>query len=132
MYAPVEIAAHERFVREQLGLTDWAKWVGPALMGAWECRRDGREFAIPVQLFVDMPLGKKPPNDGHNIERNVQWFYRAKVKHPPDSISALADEYALVSGRSTDARSVVQNGVQQAHALLDIVGRNGLSLGKPM
>jgi hypothetical protein len=36
-----------------------------------------------------------------------------------------------MSGRTTDARSVVQNGIQQAHALLDIVGRGRLVLPAP-
>lgn len=131
LYRPEELKAHERFVREQLGLADWANWVGPALMAAWECRMEGRDFSIPVSILVDTPVGKKPRADGQAIARNVQWFYRVKVKNPPDSISMVADEYATMSGRTTDARSVVQNGIQQAHALLDIVGRGRLVLPAP-
>lgn len=61
------------------------------------------------------------------IVRDAQWFYRARVKHPADSIRVLAQAYhasthgdRAVSGR-TDSRSVVQNGIKRAERLLDLV-----------
>jgi hypothetical protein len=126
-YKPVELAEHQRFVRDGLGLTAWAHWVGPALMNAWECRRDDREFGIPVVVDKNLEPGKKPRAGADDIMRNVEWFYRNEVKNPSDSVSELEREYARAANRITDARSVVQNGIKQARALLDIIGRDGLT-----
>jgi hypothetical protein len=53
-----------------------------------------------------------------DIHRNVAWFYRARVKEPRDTVHAIAREYAEATGRNTDPRSVVQNGIRQAEVLL--------------
>jgi hypothetical protein len=74
----------------------------------------------------DTERGKYPARGGDDIVRNVKWLYRVDVKVPSDTIAAIAKEYAETAGRHTDARSVVQNGIHQARALLEIVARDGL------
>jgi hypothetical protein len=66
-------------------------------------------------------LGRKPRHGGRDIARNVCWYYRVHVKRPPDTRSQIAREYAASERRDNDARSVVQNGIKQAVALLDLV-----------
>ena len=68
---------------------------------------------------VGVPKGQAPPHDGATIEENVQWWYRAKVKNPTDSISSLAEEYATRENRVTDCRSVIQIGIERAETLLE-------------
>ena len=50
--------------------------------------------------------------------RNTSWFYRVRVKVPPDSIRSLATEYARHVGRDTDARAVIKNGIRRAEHFL--------------
>jgi hypothetical protein len=71
-----------------------------------------------------LPTGRAPQHGGQTIARDVIWWYRAKIKRPADSIHAIADEYAKVANRVTEARSVVQDGIFRAETLLnrEIVG----------
>ena len=80
---------------------------------------DDRVHGVQFDMaLVGIPKGQAPPHDGASIEDNVRWWYRAKIKHPPDSVSSLAEEYAKRENRVTDARSVVQIGIQRAETLL--------------
>ena len=127
-YIATERAATERLIREQLPSIPgpWVFWLAPALVEAFLTRRhnerhpdDERQFKIPVERPA-LP-GRKPRNNGDDIVRNVNWFYRATVKLPADSVTALGDEYAATVRRNNDARSVIQNGIDQARSLLDVV-----------
>jgi hypothetical protein len=51
----------------------------------------------------------------------VRWWYRHKVKHPPDSIYALAQEYAEREQRHTRADSVVLEAIERAETLLNSI-----------
>jgi hypothetical protein len=70
---------------------------------------------------VDLSVGKRPRDGGRDIARNVTWYYRARVKAPPDSMGSIAREYAASVGRNNQALSVVQNGIKQAIGFLDLV-----------
>lgn len=67
-----------------------------------------------------IPPGRFPRHEGKDIARDVAWVYRHLIKHPTDSIRALADEWAEQEQRATDARSVVQNGIDRGIHWLDL------------
>jgi len=126
-YAALEGVWMARVLRDDLGLaTARAAWSAPALAHFWECRVTGEKFEIPVLIPKETPIGKHPRDRGADIERNVIWLYRHTVRQPPESIHDLAREYEAATGRRTDARSVVRNGIAQARALLAIIDRDGL------
>jgi hypothetical protein len=74
---------------------------------------------LRVTPAIALP-GRRPKGDGRHIQRDVEWLYRATVKDPRDTIRALAREYADRAGRRSDARSVVQIGIQRARDLLAV------------
>jgi len=55
---------------------------------------------------------------GVHVRRDVMWLYRHRIATPATSIARLAREYAVETGRTTDARSVVQSGITRAADLL--------------
>jgi hypothetical protein len=83
----------------------------------------------PLQLNIgivpprDQRRGRRAKGGGESIRRNVEWFYRVHVQQPTESIGSLARAYAKETKRdvtdTNDARSVVQNGIKRAKALLD-------------
>ena len=73
---------------------------------------------MPGTLMQSLPPGRRAKAHGRALVRDVEWYYRARVKRPPDSIRRLAAEYSQQAGRVTDARSVVQTAVQRAEILL--------------
>jgi len=114
------------FVRTVLGIPE--AWVGPVagwLTDLFRVRTynrrhpgDRRMFGIPIEH--QMPeQGKMPAHDAADITRNAQWVYRARFKRPPDS----KHELARVAGCG---RSVVQNGLKQGWALIDLAARRGV------
>ena len=58
------------------------------------------------------------------VRRNAVWFYRNRVKNPPDSISTLAREYHLNRHSKNcincDDRKTVQDGINEAERILDL------------
>lgn len=68
------------------------------------------------------PAASRRPKAGQthreDIARNVDWFYRAEVKQPPDSIAAIAREYAIAAQRHTPAHSNVNHNIARAKDLL--------------
>lgn len=56
------------------------------------------------------------------IRRDVEWYYRAALKSPKDSVSRLSREYAHADPayHQKDARSVVRDGIARAKQALDI------------
>lgn len=65
----------------------------------------------------DLPRGRAPKGDDY-LTRDVDWYVRVRVQRPPAPIKALAREYALATGRRTDARSVVQTAIHRIERLL--------------
>jgi hypothetical protein len=68
----------------------------------------------PGDEMKQLPPGRRAKDEGRHIARDVEWFYRAEIKAPPDSIRSLAGEYAVTVQRTNDARSAVQNGIKRA------------------
>lgn len=60
-----------------------------------------------------------PKGGIQTIMRDVSWYYRARVKNPPDSVSALAREHQGDSARS-NARSVIQDAIAKSKARLGL------------
>ena len=81
-----------------------------------------RGLVIEAPTDVDgLPRGRRVKHDGEHVRRDVEWFYRHKLKNPSDTIASLAREYADVAQRGTDARSVIQNGMKRAEHFLSAI-----------
>ena len=78
-----------------------------------------RKLALVVEGLNDHPAGRMPRHQGDEIERDVVWWYRLRVKNPADTVGALTKEYVESANRVTEAHSVVQNGLLRAHNLLN-------------
>lgn len=85
--------------------------------------------AVGVVTPPGAPRGRRAKGAGASIRRNVEWFYRVHVLEPPESIRAIAGEYRRTAPalgltplradkRKSDARSIVQEGIARARALL--------------
>jgi hypothetical protein len=120
-----DLRALDDFVRGGLHLSySWLPAMLLAQFRMWAYATAGGErlrLGIRPPAQVDLPVGKRPRDGGRDIARNVTWYYRARVKAPPESMGSLAKEYAASVGRNNQALSVVQNGIKQAIALLDAV-----------
>jgi hypothetical protein len=131
----------QRFVRTELQLKDaWIEWVADCLIEAFQIsvynaqHPDApKQFGIPVYLAPGTPHGVAPRQEGLDIERNVRWFYVSEVFIPRVSITGLARDYqtSVSPPRENDCRSVVQNGIKQAEALLDLVATKSVRLPRP-
>lgn len=78
-----------------------------------------RKLNFVVGGLTDHPSGRMPRHSGAEIERNVNWWYRHRIKAPTDSIATLTKEYKENEKRITEAHSVVQNGLSRAEFLLN-------------
>ena len=73
--------------------------------------------------------GRRPKGDAEHLGRYARWFYRNRVKQPPESVRHLAREYAtqrLTTARAAakaDYRGMVQHGIKEAERLLGQVGQ---------
>jgi hypothetical protein len=104
------------------------RWCAEALVCAYfpAMRHNAQHPHEPRVIHVSAGLhgvrpGQAPPHDGQMIAENVRWWYRHRIKSPSDSIHALAEEWALREQRNTDCRSVIQDGISRAEALLKMV-----------
>lgn len=65
------------------------------------------------------PKGRRRvKGSGAHIARDVDWYYRAEIKQPAESVISLARAYAREVNRTTEARSVVYIGIQRAKDIL--------------
>ena len=48
------------------------------------------------------PKSRRPKAGGDLLERGVEWFYRSRIKHPPDPVLALAKERARPTPAGAD------------------------------
>jgi hypothetical protein len=85
---------------------------------------DRAALHVTPGIDLDTLPGRLSKNDGGHIRRDVSWYYRAKIKLPPDSINALGREEALRTG-NPNARTKVQAGIKRAEELLAIFGIEG-------
>jgi hypothetical protein len=64
--------------------------------------------------------GRRAISKQEALVRDVQWYYRAKIKQPRDTIASIAREYAEAAGHRTNARSFVQYGIAHAQKFIDL------------
>ena len=94
----------------------------PSLLATIEPGESRGAFVERIRRHVNEtvpPVAADHRGGAETILRNVRWFYRAEVKSPKDTITAISREYAKQVGRTNDARSVVQKGINEAKRLLD-------------
>lgn len=72
-----------------------------------------------TQLDAPPPGRRRVKNEGTHLARDVAWFYRARIKHTPDTVYAIAKEYAVAAKRHNSAVSVIQTGIRRARQILD-------------
>jgi hypothetical protein len=115
-----ELAAVARLLREDMGirfLREDHPWAVRALIMVFQvaafndvARREGLDqMSVEVKLegLSGPDPGRFPRHEGKDIHRDVAWCYRALIKHPPDSIAQLTQEYVNAENRVTEAHSVV-------------------------
>ena len=101
------------------------RWCAEALIGAYFpiARYNASHPDDPKIVKVSAGIRGLPPGrprrrrTGDRGERSL--VVSAKIKHPADSIHALAEEYATRENRINDCRSVVQTGIARAEMLLN-------------
>ena len=88
-------------VRDQLGVP--YTWLPFALLVDFVATLQGEltgdptlRFSLAVPEDLNLPLGRK--RGGPYILRDVEWYYRAEIKQPPDTIYQLAKEHAKQEG----------------------------------
>jgi hypothetical protein len=121
----VELAALVTLVFD-LGLSRY-RWLPGALF--WEfCRVVGTDpilVELPKDVVATLDRGRAPKRgDTHreDLERNIRWWYRVKVKRPADKTRQIAREYVATRrafGRATEeAGRDVRQGIRRAEQLL--------------
>lgn len=109
-----------------LGLRSEARWLIGAMF--WEfCRTVGTdpiELKLPEDVVAELEPGRAPKHgETHceDLERNIRWWYRRKVKRPSDPIKQIAREYVETRralGRTdVDAGSDIRHGIRRAEQL---------------
>ena len=102
-------------------LADWL--ADTALLMVYQDAREWRSVRVELEALGEPPYerrGRRPRGDGSSLARDVCWYYRARLRNPQESVTALAREYAARSNRLSDARSVVQDGILRAAVVLDL------------
>jgi hypothetical protein len=118
---PEDLARLEQLC-EDLGLSSW-EWLPGLLLLDFRVTVVGQAMGdtLAVRITPDGKRlsGRRPKGGGKHIPRDVRWFYRRKVKQPPDSVSQLAREHKQLEQRHVDPRITVTDGIQRATVLLN-------------
>jgi hypothetical protein len=127
---PRDLAALQRFVRQDLQLQHAG--LAPLLLMAFGLtlglELNGQEhgrLSLTPDAAPELPRGRAAKNRGRHIVRDVEWFYRAKIKYPPDTPYAIAKEHAARAKTARVWHSVVQHGIARAKQLLTAVEVDG-------
>lgn len=77
-------------------------------------------------VFAQFPEFTDLANDDRH-RRDVEWFYRHELKHPPESLHALAAAYVAqrTLALSEDHRPTVKTGIARAERILSQVPVGG-------
>ena len=70
-----------------------------------------------------LPSGRRAAHGGAKLRRDGLWYYRNRIKRPPDSVHVLTEEYiATMDGNArSEAHSVVSEGIARAEKLLKLI-----------
>jgi hypothetical protein len=124
--SPTDRAALDEVLRERH--VEHRRWLTRTLLTWFQIATyneinptDRRAMSVQLGGLGALPKGRAPRVSGDAIVRNVRWYYRREIKRPPDELHVLVEEYARAASRTTEAHSVVRNGIAQAKALLDLI-----------
>lgn len=115
-----DLAKLDSLVRNELGLE--YPWLAPLLLfafGSTAIGNTGRLSLTPADL--GLPAGRRAKGKGQYIARDVEWFYRAEIKVPPDTVRSIAKEHSAQAQSAGLWHSVVQNGIARAKDLLAVM-----------
>jgi len=109
-----------------LGLDRYRGWLVFYLYWQFLSAATGDPWEIDVpQLTGWIRRGRGPKHgDTHHedLKLYVSWYFRHEIKDPPESVRSIAAKHARATGRSNDARSMVQDGIRRARHFLDCLG----------
>jgi hypothetical protein len=86
----------------------------------------GNTYTITFQLSRawNTRLQRKSKSDHATVSRDVRWFYRSRIKQPPDSIAQLARAYTAArkaeGAHISAAKTTVKDGIRRAAAFLGL------------
>jgi hypothetical protein len=134
--AMVEDYRRLKVVVRDIGLDLSSTWLPKYLVYEFSSAFTGEEWHITVPKLTGWAERGRAPKGGwksdEDLARNVSWFYRSKLKDPPDSIRTLAAEYVRARAREKaehgegdddlddgrDARPIVRDGIRRVQHLL--------------
>lgn len=109
-------AAHQLIVDLGLGAYPWL-----SRLLVQDCAMQPRGLALVPDIPADWPAGKEK-GGAPIVMRDIDYFYRAMVKRPPDSQRRIAREYlATLKAREMvagDGRATVYAAIKKARGLL--------------
>lgn len=120
------IAALERFVTDELQLP-FTHQLPALLLDTFTLWAHNLKRGEPLRTLTfepdadarrTLPVGRGPRR---TLERDVAWYYRARVKQPPDPLTMLVAEYVRDDPATTriDPHSVVSDAIARVHRWLD-------------
>ena len=123
-----DLAVLQQFVRRELHL----EHAGLAVLllgsfGYFLAAEVSGAAAPPLVFTPNAPevRGRAAKNQGRYIARDVEWFYRLRIKEPPDRLVDIAKEHADREKTAGQWHSVVLTGCARAEQLLAAVEVNG-------
>jgi hypothetical protein len=105
------------------------RWLAEALHSDFIATALGLEGVRITPEDVGLPPGRRLKNDGRHIGRDVEWFYRNRIKVPPDTEYFLAKEDQQRK-RATGVwikvnPNVARAGIKRAERLLAVLAVDG-------
>lgn len=78
------------------------------------------EWNVNRRRTLSKSIGGRQPKDDGYVERDVEWFYRAEIKDPPETIYVIAQSHQRAVGamQANVNHSVVQNAIKRTKELL--------------
>lgn len=79
-----------------------------------------------MRVFLDAeprgwPAGRRAKDEGRHIARDVEWFYRAEIKAPRDTVYSIAKEHATRQRSAGVHPSVVDTAIKRTKRLLAVL-----------
>lgn len=117
-----DLAILRQFAESDLGLP--FGWLPLALLVDFLARALGETTGLhhPVEIEAPvvegLPKGRAPKGGGAGVERDVWWYYRAKVKRPADTLYAIAKEHNASAGNAGNWHSAVQEAIDRTESWL--------------
>ena len=120
-------------VRESLGLP--YTWLAAALVSDFGVRAAAAVLGVePAHVTLESslpaeerPTDRRPLQEGGTIRRDVEWFYRTRVKHPPDTIDGLYREHVEqpAIAKAANSRAEAQAAIRRAEEFLSALNEPG-------